>query len=105
MKEFIDQLNKVFDSRIRLGIMSLLMVNNSLDYNYLKETLSLTDGNLASHLAALEKAAYIEVSKKFVGKKTQTTYTASEKGRNAFTEHLNAIENLIKNTNHLSNDL
>lgn len=97
MKEYIDQLNKVFESRVRLGIMSLLMVNDFQDYNTLKQTLSITDGNLASHLAALEKVEYIEVKKAFVGKKTQTTYNATEKGRAAFTDHLNAIENIIKN--------
>lgn len=97
MKEYIDLLNKVFESRVRLGIMSLLMVNDSQDYNTLKQTLSVTDGNLASHLAALEKAEYIQVTKAFVGKKTQTTYNATEKGKNAFAEHLNAIESIIKN--------
>jgi DNA-binding HxlR family transcriptional regulator len=96
MKEYIDQLNKVFESRIRLGIMSLLMVNESQDYNSLKKILAVTDGNLASHLGALEKAEYIDVKKEFVGKKTHTTYIATEKGRTAFSEHLNAIENIIK---------
>lgn len=96
MKEYIDQLNKVFDSRIRLGIMSLLMVNESQDYNTLKNTLSVTDGNLATHLMALEKAEYIHVKKEIIEKKTHTTYKASEKGRTAFAEHLTALENIIK---------
>ncbi|MFN0201032.1 MAG: winged helix-turn-helix domain-containing protein [Bacteroidia bacterium] len=96
MKEFLEQLNKVFDSRVRLGIMSLLVINEKIDYNTLKETLSVTDGNLASHLASLEKAEYILVSKSFVGRKTQTTYQCTEKGKQAFAEHLNALEMIIK---------
>ncbi len=92
----IEQLNKTFDSRVRLGIMSLLMVHNQLDYNFLKKTLELTDGNLASHLTALEKTDYILVQKAFVGRKTQTTYLATELGKKAFSEHLNALERIIK---------
>ena len=58
MKNFIDRLNKAFENRIRLGIMSALMVNPSVDFLTLKELLNVTDGNLASHITALEKMAY-----------------------------------------------
>lgn len=92
----IEQLNKTFDSRVRLGIMSLLMVHEQLDYNFLKKTLELTDGNLASHLTALEKTDYILVQKAFVGRKTQTTYLATAAGKKAFSEHLNALERIIQ---------
>jgi len=97
MKELIVNINKAFESRVRLGVMSILMVNDSVDFNTLKEMLQLTDGNLASHIAALEKACFINVNKQFVGKKPQTTYQATKEGRNAFAEHLNALEKLIKN--------
>ncbi len=96
MKNFIHNLNKAFENRIRLGIMSVLMVNDSMDFNSMKETLDVTDGNLASHTSALEKEGYIHVKKEFVGKKTQTTYTATKLGIKAFNEHLNALEDLIK---------
>lgn len=92
----IEQLNKSFESRIRLGIMSILMVNDKVDFNGLKEMLQVTDGNLASHITALEKAEYIRVHKQFVGKKPQTTYTATTDGKKAFREHLDALEKLIK---------
>lgn len=92
----IEQLNKTFDSRVRLGIMSLLMVHEQLDYNFLKKTLELTDGNLASHLTALEKTEYIVVQKAFVGRKTQTTYLATALGKKAFSEHLTALERIIQ---------
>ena len=76
--------------------MSLLMVNDWVEFNVLKENLGATDGNLASHLATLEKNEYIEVSKQFVGKKPQTTYRATLKGRKAFEEHLDALEKLLR---------
>lgn len=93
----IDQLNKAFESRVRLGIMSMLMVNDWMDYNEIKERLQLTDGNLASHITGLEKMNYIEIRKRFVGKKTNTSYRVSRQGRKAFQEHINALEKLLKN--------
>lgn len=84
MKDLISGLNKVFESRIRLGIMSVLMVNDSYDFSSLKESLDVTDGNLASHLKALEENGLIETKKKFVGRKPNTSYTITEKGRPSF---------------------
>lgn len=95
MKDVIEKLNKAFENRIRLGIMSSLMVNRSVDFLELKELLQVTDGNLASHLSALEKAGYVEVTKEFVGKKTKTSYTATNTGKKAFNQHLNALEKLL----------
>ena len=97
MKNPISNLQKVFDSRIRLGIMSALMVNDSLGFNDLKELLGLTDGNLASHLKALEQQEIIVVSKQFIGRKPSTTYKATERGRDLFRQHLAALEELINN--------
>ena len=97
MKNPIANLQKVFESRIRLGIMSALMVNDSLDFNALKELLELTDGNLASHLKALEQQEIIVVSKQFVGRKPSTTYRATEQGKDLFRQHLAALEQLIGN--------
>ncbi|MBP6432909.1 MAG: transcriptional regulator, partial [Ferruginibacter sp.] len=71
----IENLNKIFDSRIRLGIMSALMVNAELNFNELKELLDITDGNLASHLKTLEDNSFVKVEKGFIGRKTNTTYS------------------------------
>lgn len=98
MNHDISQLNKAFDSRIRLGIMSVLAVNDKVEFAVLKEMLELTDGNLASHISALEKLKYVEVTKQFIGKKPNTTYMITNEGRKAFTQHLNALEDLIKRT-------
>lgn len=96
MKNYIHNLHKAFENRIRLGIMSVLMVNDSVDFNTMKETLDVTDGNLASHIAALEKEGFIHVKKEFVGKKPLTTYSATKPGIKAFNDHLDALENLLK---------
>jgi DNA-binding MarR family transcriptional regulator len=97
MKNPIENLNKVFDSRIRLGIMSALMVNASINFNDLKELINVTDGNLASHIKALEESGYIKVQKGFIGRKTNTTYSATKAGEKAFKSHLDALEQMIKN--------
>lgn len=96
MKISLDQFDKAFENRIRLQIMSVLVANENYDFNSLKELLTVTDGNLASHLKALEKEEYIIVTKSFVGRKPNTQYSASAKGREAFKKHLDALENLIK---------
>lgn len=95
----IGELNKAFESRVRLGIMSILMVNDSVDFLTLKEMLQVTDGNIASHITALEKFNYIEVKKQFIGKKPNTSYSVTIAGKQAFTEHLDALEKLIKLSN------
>lgn len=88
--------DKAFDGKARLGIMSILMVNESMDFSGLKELLGLSDGNLASHLRALEETGYLAVSKQFVGRKPNTSYKVTDNGRKAFQKHLNALEELIK---------
>lgn len=94
-KTIISDLNKVFDSRIRLGIMSILMVNDSYSFNSLKEVLNVTDGNLASHLKALEEKELIKAKKQFVGRKPSTTYFITDLGISLFKKHLKALEQLL----------
>ena len=96
MKNPIEYLNKIFDSRIRLGIMSALMVNESVNFNDIKELIQVTDGNLASHLKTLEEHNYIKVQKGFIGRKTNTTYSVTKAGEKAFKQHLEALEAMIK---------
>ncbi len=91
----IDKLNKNFESRVRLGMMSVLIVNDWVDFTEMKSLLNITDGNLASHSTALEKSEYIEIKKEFVGKKPKTSYRVTNIGRLAFKEHLNYLEKLL----------
>ncbi len=97
MRKEIDQLNKIFDSRIRIGIMSALIVNESINFNDLKALMDATDGNLASHLKTLEEHAFIRVEKGFVGRKTNTIYSITAEGETAFRSHIQALEKIIKN--------
>ena len=96
MKHLIHTLNKAFDHRVRLGVMAVLLASESVSFNDLKDVLDLTDGNLASHVAALEKAGYVLVSKQFIGKKPNTTYNATAEGKAAFQAHLAALEKLLR---------
>jgi DNA-binding HxlR family transcriptional regulator len=96
VKQVLKDLDKAFENRIRLGIMSSLMVNDYLDFNTLKELLGVTDGNLASHLKSLEKSEYINYRKEFLGRKPNTNYSATTMGKKAFKKHINAIEQLLK---------
>lgn len=96
MKNPIENFNKIFDSRIRLGIMSALMVNEEVSYNELKELLQITDGNLASHLKTLEESHYVKMKKGFIGRKTNTTYSITKAGEKAFKMHIEALEKMIK---------
>lgn len=96
MKEVLKDLDKAFENRIRLGIMSALVVNDHMDFNTLKDLLGVTDGNLASHLKNLESTQYITVKKAFVERKPQTRYSATQTGKDAFKKHIHAIEQLLK---------
>jgi len=96
MKVDISGLSKFFENRIRLGIMSILIVNDSYDFNSLKAALGVTDGNLASHLKTLEENDLIRVNKKFIGKKPNTSYSATESGEKIFRVHLKALEDIIR---------
>jgi DNA-binding transcriptional ArsR family regulator len=95
MKGIISHLNKAFENRVRLGIMSILLVNDEVDFNRIKELLDVSDGNLASHVGALDRAEYLTIEKKFIGKKTNTTYKVTKLGKAAFEQHLAALEKLL----------
>ena len=94
MKGF-DQLNKAFESRVRLGLMSILSVNSWVSYKEIKDLLEVTDGNLASHVKSLEKIKYLEIKKQFIGKKPLTTYKVTKMGKEAFEKHIEGLEKLL----------
>ena len=92
----IDGLHKAFESRVRLGIMAVLIVNDWVDHGTLKELLSVTDGNLASHMTALSSTRYVQVRKRFIGSRPNTSYKATVAGTKAFKDHLDAMDQLLK---------
>ncbi|HEU4472006.1 MAG TPA: transcriptional regulator [Flavisolibacter sp.] len=95
-KNPISGLNKIFDNRIRLGVMSILMMNEEINFNDLKQMLEVTDGNLATHLQTLEESSFIKVQKGFIGRKTNTTYSITPSGEKAFKDHIEGLERMIK---------
>jgi len=95
VKDLLNELDKAFENRVRLGIMSALVVNDFLDFNALKELLGVTDGNLASHMKSLEKSGYVNFRKEFLDRKPNTKYFATDTGKEAFRKHINAIEQLL----------
>jgi DNA-binding HxlR family transcriptional regulator len=98
MKNPIHNINKIFESRVRLGIMSALMVNDWLDFSSIKDLLQLSDGNLASHMKTLETNNLVEMKKQFIGRKPSTSYRITNLGKSEFESHLKALENLIQNS-------
>jgi len=96
VKNPFEYLDKVLEHRIRLQIMSVLIANDGYEFSAMKEVLGITDGNLASHIKALEREKYVLVSKSFVERKPNTKYKITERGRQAFKKHLDAMEAVIK---------
>ena len=96
MKNPFENLDKVLEHRVRLQIVSVLLANQTYDFNSLKEILEITDGNLASHMKALEREKYISVAKSCIDRKPNTKYKVTERGRTAFKRHLDALETLVK---------
>ena len=99
MKQIIDQINRVFENRTRLGIMSAVMVNEAIDFVSLRRLLGVTDGNLSSNIAVLESLKFVRVRKRIIRKKTNTSFSITDAGRKAFKAHLAALESLIKDIN------
>ena len=89
------QLDPVIHSRIRLAVLSILISVREASFNYLKETIGTTDGNLSASLSKLEEAGYISIKKSFKEKKPLTTCSISEKGRTAFSKYMKALETYI----------
>jgi DNA-binding MarR family transcriptional regulator len=96
VKNPFEHLDKTLEHRVRLQIMSVLIANSAHDFNGLKEILNVTDGNLASHIKALEKEKYVSVTKTFVDRKPNTKYKVTDKGKTAFKKHLDAMEAVLK---------
>lgn len=93
------RVDRVIHEPARLAIMGILGEGYQADYTFLKNTLALTDGNLASHLRTLEDAGYIEVKKQFLGRKTNTMYAATKAGKQAYAEYREVMLSLLLPSN------
>ncbi len=90
------QLDDTLQSRIRVAIMAALVAVIETDFNFLKQLVGTTDGNLSTHMRKLEDAGYVSVKKKFVDRKPQTKFKITERGRRALQDHLTVLEKLIR---------
>ncbi len=88
-------IDDVIHQRTRLAIMATLAGLEDIDFNDLKAQLSLTDGNLSTHLAALERAEYVVITKSFKGKKPRTTVAQTAKGRKALKNYVNLLQGIL----------
>ncbi len=92
------QLDEILANKARLGIMTMLITlgkHGALDFNFIKDKLKLTDGNLASHMKKLHEAGYVSISKANIGGKSRTTYALTAEGEAAFNSHADAIRRVI----------
>jgi len=90
------QLDEIIHSRIRLAIMAVLISVEEAEFNFLKEQVNTTDGNLSVHLKKLEDSNYISVKKEFVDRKPLSVYKLSGTGKRAFEIYVERLEKLIK---------
>ena len=91
----LPELNPVIHGKLRLALLSLLASVEEAEFTWLRAKTGSTDGNLGAQLIKLEEAGYVNVEKKFVQRKPQTLYRMTESGRQALTEYVQAIKQLL----------
>jgi DNA-binding HxlR family transcriptional regulator len=90
------QIDDTLHSRIRLSVVAALVSVDTAEFNFLKDMVKTTDGNLSTHLKKLEDAGYISSKKRFVNRKPQTKYKITEKGKHALEEYVDTLERFLK---------
>lgn len=98
MKDNFDykKIDRIFESRIRLAVLSILATSEKVEFSFLKKQIKTTDGNLGAHLKKLEDAEYIKCEKKFVKQKPASFYSLTEAGRGAIENYLSLVEGLFR---------
>jgi DNA-binding PadR family transcriptional regulator len=91
----LPELNPVIHGKLRLALLSLLTSVEEAEFTWLRAKTGSTDGNLGAQLIKLEEAGYISVEKKFVQRKPQTLYRMTETGRQALTDYVQALKQLL----------
>ncbi len=92
------QLDRVIHEKGRLAIMSLLAATPQLAFTEMRDTLSMTDGNITAHLRTLHEAGYISITKAFQQGRPLTTYALTPQGRKAFAAYIDLLEQIVKQT-------
>ena len=92
------QLDRVIHEKGRLAIMSLLAASPQLSFTEMRQTLSMTDGNLTAHVRTLNEAGYVSVTKSFHQGRPLTTYSLTKAGRKAFAAYIDLLEQIVQQT-------
>ncbi|HLX94292.1 MAG TPA: transcriptional regulator [Verrucomicrobiae bacterium] len=90
------QLDRVIHEKGRLAIMSMLAASPELSFTELRDALAMTDGNLTTHIRALQEAGYVAVAKSFQNRRPLTTCSLTAAGRKAFTGYINLLERIVQ---------
>lgn len=88
-------LDETVHQRVRLGILAILFEANRVSFSYLRDMLTVTDGNLSAHLNVLAQAGLVTMDKGFVENRPRTWVRATGKGRTTFRAELNALRELV----------
>ena len=92
------QLDRVIHEKGRLAIMSLVAATPQLSFTEMRDTLSMTDGNITAHIRTLQEAGYVSVTKVFQGGRPLTTYSITASGKTAFANYINLLEQIVLQT-------
>jgi DNA-binding MarR family transcriptional regulator len=93
------QLDRVIHEKGRLAIMSMLAASPELSFTELRDALAMTDGNLTTHIRALQKEGYVSVAKSYQNNRPLTTCSLTAPGRKAFAKYINLLEQIVRQTN------
>ncbi len=90
------QLDRVIHEKGRLGIMSMLAASAELSFTELRDALGMTDGNLTTHIRALQQEGYVSVAKSYQNRRPLTTCSLTAAGRKAFAEYIDLLEKIVR---------
>ena len=90
------QLDRVIHEKGRLAIMSMLAAAPELSFTEMRDTLSMTDGNLTTHIRTLQEAGYVSITKTYQNNRPLTTCALTTAGKKAFTQYINLLEQVIQ---------
>jgi predicted transcriptional regulator len=90
------ELDPLLHSQLRLAIVSLLMANEDVDFNQIKETTNATSGNISVQIKKLQEAGYVEILKSFKNNYQNTSLKITSKGINAFEKYVESLKEYLK---------
>jgi len=90
------KLDRVIHEKGRLAIMSMLAASAELSFTEMRDALGMTDGNLTTHIRALQQEGYVSVAKSYQNRRPLTTCALTAAGRKAFAEYIDLLEKIVR---------